>query len=174
MGSVGTRCCILLLLGRDNRDPLFLQIKEAETSVFEPLLGAQPLREPRPAHRRGPASHAGIERHLPRLGPAEHDIHGAPRDFYVRQLCDRKVGVEVERSCGHGLAAYAVACGWTLARAHARSGDRIAIAAYLGESDDSTAPSPDSPLSYADRNELDHQALARSVDEGRIAALEGV
>jgi uncharacterized protein (DUF2252 family) len=174
VGSVGTRCWVLLLLGRDERDPLFLQIKEAEASVLEPLLGrsrfANHGRRVVEGQRLMQASSDIF------LGwvRAEGDLDGTPRDFYVRQLWDWKSSVDVETILPRGLAAYATACGWTLARAHARSGDRIAFAAYLGKSDSFDRALAAFAATYADLNEKDHQALVEAVGSGRVSATEGV
>jgi uncharacterized protein (DUF2252 family) len=174
VGSVGTRCWIVLMLGRDERDPLFLQIKEAEASVLEPLLGPS-----------GVASHGQRVVEGQRLMQAASDIFlgwvhadaeldGAPRDFYVRQLRDWKVSVDVETILPAGLSYYARACGWTLARAHARSGDRIAIAAYLGSGDVFDRAVAEFASAYAELNERDHHALTQAVAAGKVAALQGV
>ena len=135
VGSVGTRAWIALLLGRDGEDPLFLQMKEAEASVLEELLGPS-----------GFSNHGERVVVGQRVMQATSDIFlgwlhveagmdGRSRDFYVRQLKDWKGSAEIERMVPKGMATYGKLCGWTLARAHARSGDRIAIAAYLGNSD---------------------------------------
>jgi uncharacterized protein (DUF2252 family) len=174
IGSVGTRCWVLLLLGRDEHDPLFLQIKEAEASVLEPLLGSS-----------GFANHGQRVVEGQRLMQAssdiflgwvrsETDLDGAPRDFYVRQLRDWKVSVELETILPHGLVLYAEACGWTLARAHARSGDRVAIAAYLGAGKTFDRAVAGFAAAYADLNERDHRALVEAVAGGKVVALEGV
>jgi uncharacterized protein (DUF2252 family) len=174
IGSVGTRCWVLLLLGRDEHDPLFLQIKEAEASVLEPVLGASNF-----------ANHGQRVVEGQRLMQASSDIFlgwvrseteldGGPRDFYVRQLRDWKVSVDLETILPRGLALYAKACGWTLARAHARSGDRVAIAAYLGAGDRFDRAVADFAAAYADLNATDHRVLVKAVAEGKIGALEGV
>src|SRR5437763_547728 len=135
VGSVGTRAWIALLLGRDRSDPLFLQIKEAEASVLEPFLGRSEF-----------DNHGRRVVNGQRLMQATGDIFlgwlrveagldGRRRDFYVRQLKDWKGSAAVDRMVPKGIAAYGELCAWTLARAHARSGDRIAIAAYLGSGD---------------------------------------
>jgi uncharacterized protein (DUF2252 family) len=169
VGSVGTRCWIILLLGRDDHDPLFLQLKEAQESVLEPHLGRSAF-----------ASHAQRVVEGQRLAQAASDIFlgwlvaeeldGVPRDFYVRQLRDWKVSIDIDRILPRGLAIYGRWCGSTLARAHARSGDRIAIAAYLGNSDVFDRAVAHFAASYADLNEQDHAALARAVAEGRVTA----
>ena len=134
VGSVGTRAWILLLLGRDDNDPLFLQFKEAQPSVLEPFLGksqyaqhGQRVVEGQRMMQAAPDIMLGWERIV--------TIDGQKKDFYIRQLWDAKGSVEVELMDPPALEAYGRICGWTLARAHARSGDRIAIAAYLGNGD---------------------------------------
>jgi uncharacterized protein (DUF2252 family) len=174
VGSVGTRCWIVLMLGRDDSDPLFLQVKEAEASVLSRFVGASKYKN------QGQRVVAGQ-----RLMQASSDIflgwqHIAaglddkPRDFYVRQLRDWKFSVEIETLVPDGLRAYGALCGWTLARAHARSGDRIAIGAYLGNSDVFDRAITDFAAAYADQNERDHQALVDAVKSGRITAEPGV
>jgi uncharacterized protein (DUF2252 family) len=173
IGSVGTRCWMLLLLGRDDRDPLFLQLKEAQASVLEPLLGRSTF-----------SSHAQRVVEGQRLSQAASDIFlgwiraedldGAEHDFYVRQLRDWKVAIDVERIRPRGLSTYARWCGATLAKAHARSGDRIAIAAYLGKSDVFDRAVAAFATAYAELNERDHASLRCAVAEGRMAATEGV
>jgi uncharacterized protein (DUF2252 family) len=174
VGSVGTRCWIMLLLGRDNADPLFLQIKEAGPSVLTPMLGRSAF-----------ANHGQRVVEGQRLMQAssdiflgwvhnKHGLDGAERDFYVRQLWDWKASVDVDAIVPRGLELYAQACGWTLARAHARSGDRIALAAYLGKSDVFDRAIADFAQAYADLNERDHAALAAAARSGAIEATEGV
>jgi uncharacterized protein (DUF2252 family) len=174
VGSVGTRCWIVLLLGRDDADPLFLQVKEAGKSVLEPMLGRS---------RFANSGRRIVEGQ--RLMQASSDIFlgwirskrtldGVTRDFYVRQLWDWKASVDLDLIKPKGLELYAGACGWTLARAHARSGDRIAIASYLGKADVFDRAVAEFARSYADLNERDHQALTAAVRTGRIVAQEGV
>jgi uncharacterized protein (DUF2252 family) len=167
VGSVGTRAWILLLTGADDRDPLFLQAKEAEASVLEPYAGASRFE-----------NHGQRVVEGQRLMQAASDIFlgwcpatgidGRDRDFYVRQLWDWKRSAEVERLTPRGLEIYGRLCGWTLARAHARSGDRIAIAAYLGGGDAFDLAIADFSESYADQSELDHAALVAAIDAGRV------
>ncbi|MDH6577798.1 DUF2252 domain-containing protein [Kitasatospora sp. MAP5-34] len=169
VGSVGTRCWIVLLLGRDDEDPLFLQAKEADTSVLAPFAGASEYRT------EGERVCAGQ-----RLMQAASDIFlgwervegidGRQRDFYVRQLRDWKGIAEPELMVPDGLRAFGELCGATLARAHARSGDRIAIAAYLGRGDSFERAVAVFAESYADQNERDHQALVAAVRTGRVTA----
>ena len=170
VGSVGTRCWIVLMLGRDSSDPLFLQVKEAEASVLSRFVGASKFAN------QGQRVVAGQ-----RLMQASSDIFlgwqrteagldGRPRDFYVRQLRDWKLSVDIENILASGMQLYGELCGWTLARAHARSGDRIAIAAYLGASDAFDRAVTQFAAAYADQNERDHQALVDAVSSGRIIA----
>jgi uncharacterized protein (DUF2252 family) len=174
VGSVGTRCWILLLLGRDANDPLFLQIKEAQASVLEPHLG-----------KSGYDNHGQRVVVGQRLMQATSDIFlgwlrsqqtldGAERDFFVRQLWDWKTSVDLDTILPHGLELYAEVCGSLLARAHARSGDRIAIASYLGKGEAFDRALADFAVAYADQNERDHAALRKAGDEGRIRVREGV
>ncbi|MET9886436.1 DUF2252 domain-containing protein [Streptomyces sp. NPDC006430] len=171
VGSVGTRCWILLLLGRDGRDPLFLQAKEAGTSVLADHLGASQYRN------QGERVVSGQ-----RLMQAASDIFlgwervdgidGKRRDFYLRQLRDWKGIAVPETMSPQQLEAFGTVCGITLARAHARSGDRIAIAAYLGTSDVFDRAVITFAEAYADQNERDHQALVDAVRAGRLPAQE--
>jgi uncharacterized protein (DUF2252 family) len=174
IGSVGTRCWILFLLGRDQQDPLFLQIKEAQRSVLEPLLRRSPY-----------ATHGQRVVEGQRLMQASSDIllgwvhsdeevDGGAHDFYVRQLWDWKTSVDVETITPKGLVVYADACGWTLARAHARSGDPIAIAAYLGSGNTFDRAVAEFASAYADVNERDHRDLTQAVADGRIGAEQNV
>ena len=174
VGSVGTRAWIALLLGRDGQDPLFLQIKEAEASVLEELLGPS-----------GFSNHGQRVVVGQRVMQATSDIFlgwlhvdagidGQARDFYVRQLKDWKGSAEIERMVPKGMATYGNLCGWTLARAHARSGDRIAIAAYLGSGDSFDRALVEFSKAYADQNEDDYRALSAAVDSGEIDAQRGL
>ena len=173
VGSVGTRAWILLMLGRDSDDPLFLQAKEAQASVLEPYVGRSAFK-----------SHAERVVNGQRLMQSASDIFlgwervngadGVPRDYYLRQLRDWKASADIATMSPEILGLYAQMCGWTLAKAHARSGDRIAIASYCG-----TGPTLDRAIAtfaeaYADQNERDHAALAAAVDSGRIEARTGL
>jgi uncharacterized protein (DUF2252 family) len=174
VGSVGTRAWIALLLGRDGQDPLFLQMKEAEASVLEPFLGRSEF----PNH--GERVVKGQ-----RLMQATSDIFlgwlhvdsgldQKSRDFYGRQLKDWKGSAEVEQMVPKGLTTYGKLCGWTLARAHACSGDRIAIASYLGKGDAFDRALVEFSKAYAEQNERDYRALGAAVESGRIPAQTGV
>src|SRR3954453_2014627 len=173
VGSVGARAWVVLLQGRDGQDPLFLQVKEARESVLEPLLG----RDPAPNHGQRVVQgqwlmQASSDIMLGWLRAP--DPEGRERDFYVRQLWDWKASPDVDHMVPKGLTAYARLCSWTLARAHARSGDSIAIAAYLGSSDTFDRALAEFAEAYADRNEADYAELAEAERTGRIAVERGV
>ncbi|WP_322752316.1 DUF2252 domain-containing protein [Frankia sp. Cas3] len=169
VGSVGTRCWIVLMLGRDDQDPLFLQVKEADTSVLADYLPASEYTN------QGERVVSGQ-----RLMQAASDIFlgwhqgtgidGQTRYFYVRQLYDWKGVVSVDEMSPDGMRSFAELCGATLARAHARSGDRIAIASYLGRTDVFDRALADFAEAYADQNERDHAALVEAVKSGRVTA----
>ena len=174
VGSVGTRAWIALLLGRDGRDPLFLQLKEAQPSVLEGFLKRSEF------HNHGERVVAG--QHLMQASSdiflgwlhVESDLDGQERDFYARQLRDWKGSAEVEQMDAKGMAAYGRLCGWTLARAHARSGDRIAIASYLGRGSSFDRAIVRFSHAYAEQNERDFQALEDAVRAGKITAQTGL
>lgn len=176
VGSVGTRCWIVLMRGRDDDDPLFLQVKEAQASVLARVLPTA-ARVGRVPDNQGERVVAGQ-----RLMQAASDIFlgwqraegidGEVRDFYVRQLRDMKGSVVVEDMTPRAMRLYGELCGWTLARAHARSGDPIAIAAYLGEDDAVPDAMATFAERYADLTELDHADLGGAVRDGRLAAAE--
>ena len=159
VGSVGTRCWIALLLGKDDADPLFLQVKEAEASVLEPYAGKSSFSN----HGRRVVEG---QRLLQTAGDIllgwtrAQGIDGVERDFYVRQLWDWKVSATVETMTPDILKIYAQLCGWTLARGHARSGDRIAIAGYLGTGVGFERAIADFAAAYADQNERDFEAVS--------------
>ena len=174
VGSVGTRAWIALLLGRDGRDPLFLQMKEAEASVLEEFLGPSEFSNHGERVVTGQRlMQASSDIFLGWLH-VEEGIDGKERDFYGRQLKDWKGSAEVDQMVPSGLSAYGKLCGWTLARAHARSGDRIAIAAYLGKGDSFDRAIVEFSHAYADQNERDYAALAKAVESGRIIAETGL
>jgi uncharacterized protein (DUF2252 family) len=173
VGSVGTRCWIVLMLGRDENDPLFLQVKEAQDSVLAPYVGASKYAN------QGQRVVIGQ-----RLMQAASDIFlgwqrvtgldGQQRDFYFRQLRDWKFSVDVGTMIPRGLRLYGELCGATLARAHARSGDEIAIATYLGNSAAFDNAIAEFAVKYADQNEADYQAFTAAIESGRLRAERGV
>ena len=174
VGSVGTRAWIALMLGRDEQDPLFLQFKEAQSSVLEEFTAKSTF------GNHGERVVAG--QHLMQASSdiflgwlhVDSGIDGQERDFYGRQLKDWKGSFETEGALPKGTAIYGQTCGWTLARAHACSGDRIAIAAYLGGSDAFDRAIADFSEAYADQNQRDYDALAKAVKSGRVKAVTGV
>jgi uncharacterized protein (DUF2252 family) len=170
VGSVGTRAFIVLLQGRDAQDPLFLQVKEATASVLEPYV-----------HKSRYRQHGERVVQGQRMMQAASDIYlgwtkglDVRRNFYWRQLRDMKASAVVEAMAPVTLNFYAGICGWTLARAHARSGDPIAIAAYLGTSDAFDKSITDFSERYADQNERDYQDFVNAIKTGRLTAVEGV
>jgi uncharacterized protein (DUF2252 family) len=175
VGSVGTRSWMVLLTGRDQDDPLVLQVQEAQHSVLERFTGRSRFAN------RGERVVAGQ-----RLLQATPDaflgwdrvtgVDGVARDFYVRQLHDRVASIDIDRMSPQALTVHVRLCGQVLAAGHARGGDRIALASYLGSGD-----APDRPnafdramaefsVSYADQNERDHAALVRAIADGRVSA----
>jgi uncharacterized protein (DUF2252 family) len=169
VGSVGTRAWVLLFVGRDEGDPLVLQAKEAQASVLEPYAGASryPNHGRRVVEGQRLMQAAGdiLLGWLPAAG-----IDGVTRDFYVRQLWDGKLSVEIETMDHAMLRSYGALCGWTLARAHARTGDRIAIASYLGSGGVFDQAIVDFSEAYADQNERDYEGLVEAVKSGRVQA----
>jgi uncharacterized protein (DUF2252 family) len=173
IGSVGTRTWIVLLTGRDADDPLFLQVKQAGHSSLEAYTGRSTAR-----------NHGQRVVQGQRLMQVDGDIFlgwlraegidGTPRDYYVRQLWDWKIGAEVELMSPARLTVYGRLCAWTLARAHARTGDRIAIASYLGRGSAFDRAVADFAETYAGQNERDHAALDDAVRSGRVGAERGV
>ena len=159
VGSVGARAWILLLLGRDDGDPLFLQFKEAQASVLEPFLGRSRFAQHGQRIVVGQRMMQAAARHHARLGARSRRSTARSKDFYIRQLWDAKGSAEIELMNPAGLSAYGVICGWTLARAHARSGDAVAISAYLGAGDPFDRAMASFSETYADQNERDYQAL---------------
>jgi uncharacterized protein (DUF2252 family) len=173
VGSVGTRAWVLLMLGRDDEDPLFLQCKEAQDSVLAPFAGASEYRN---QGRRVVEGQRLMQAASDILLGWVHatGIDGVERDFYVRQLWDWKASADLEAMDAPGLAVYARLCAWTLARAHARSGDAIAIGSYLGSGDVFDRAVADYAEGCAEQNERDHRALLDAIESGRIVAQTGV
>ncbi len=173
VGSVGTRAWIALLLGRDAGDPLFLQIKEAGPSVLEPFAGASRFRQH--GHRVVAGQRLTQAAGDVLLGWLTADgIDGKRRDFYVRQLWDGKGSAEIEAMSATTMANYAGLCGWTLARGHARTGDRAAIAAYLGKGDGFDRAIAEFSAAYADQNEADYDVLIEAEAAGELTVESGL
>ncbi len=173
VGSVGTRAWVFLLLGRDGRDPLVLQAKEAQASVLEPYLGASEFDNHGERVVRGQRiSQAASDIFL--CWQRSEGLDGREHDFYVRQLWDWKASADLSALSQSGLYAYARACGWSMARAHARSGDRLAIAAYVGAGPRFDEAIADFSVSYADQNERDHRRLEEAVAAGHVPAEFGL
>jgi hypothetical protein len=163
-------CWIVLMLGRDRSDPLFLQVKEAGPSVLEGFAGASEYA----SHGQRVAAGQRLMQAASDMFLGWHDIEpgpgSTPFDFYIRQLRDWKASADIAAMTPAGLRAYGELCGWTLARAHAPSGDRIAIAAYLGQSAVFDQAIGEFAAAYADQNERDYCTLAAANKTGRVAA----
>jgi uncharacterized protein (DUF2252 family) len=173
VGSVGMRSWVVLLVGRDNTDPLFLQVKEAEPSVLEPHLKKSPY-----------SNHGQRVVEGQRLMQATSDIFlgwqrvegvdGRTHDYYMRQLWDWKASANIDAMTPELLNFYGQICGWTLARAHAKSGDRIAISEYLGTSETFDRAMAAFAHTYAQQNDVDHRALTAAIADGTVEAIAGV
>ena len=173
VGSVGMRAWVVLLVGRDNADPLFLQVKEAEASVLEPHLKKSPY-----------SNHGQRVVEGQRLMQATSDIFlgwqrvdgvdGRTHDYYMRQLWDWKASANIDAMTPEIMGFYGQVCGWTLARAHAKSGDRIAISEYLGTSETFDRAMVAFAHSYAEQNDLDHKALSAAIADGSVPAVTGI
>jgi uncharacterized protein (DUF2252 family) len=173
VGSVGTRTWITLLLGRDGDDPLFLQFKEAQESVLAPYVAASAYENEGRRVVEGQRLMQSAPDTL--LGWLRCETFDGPVcDFYVRQLWDWKMTADVDRMSPAAMTVYGEACAWTLARAHARTGDPIAIGAYLGAGDRFDAAIAAFAEAYADQNARDHTAFREAVASGRVPAVEGV
>ena len=174
VGSVGTRAWIALLVGKDDSDPLVLQVKEAQRSVLEQYLGNSEFAN------NGERVVDGQRRMQAAGGPflgwthIKRGLDGQARDYYVRQLWDWKGSATIEAMSPDGMAEYARLCGWTLARAHARSGDRIAIAAYLGSGNAFDKAITSFAEAYANQNERDYAALRAAAASGHITVQTGL
>jgi uncharacterized protein (DUF2252 family) len=167
VGSVGTRCYVALLMGSQQSDPLFLQVKQAQASVFEPHLGPSSY-----------SSHAQRVVRGQQLMQAASDIFLGwtglgSIDFYVRQLRDMKLSVSVESLSGSRFVQYCELCGWALARAHARSGDPAQVSGYLGANDTFDRAIASFAEAYADQTERDHAALMSAAQAGRVPTQTG-
>jgi uncharacterized protein (DUF2252 family) len=174
VGSVGTRAWVALFVGSDNEDTLILQVKEAEASVLERFLNrssfdnhGQRVVEGQRLMQASSDVFLGWQR-------VNHGIDGRSHDYYVRQLWDWKLSPNIDLMPPEVLAIYAQMCGWTLARAHARSGDRIALSSYIGSNDTFPQAIVRFATAYADQNDRDHEALARAIADGTVMAKTGV
>ncbi len=173
VGSVGTRCWLALMVGRDDGDPFFLQVKEAEASVLEPFV-----------HKSNYQNHGQRVVEGQRLMQAASDIFlgwdrtagidGLDHDYYFRQLWDWKASADPDTMEPAMFRIYAQMCAWTLARAHARSGDAIAISAYLGTGDQFDRALSSFAADYADQNDRDHDALVAAIGKGTVIATTGI
>jgi len=173
IGSVGTRAWVILLVGRGGQDAVMLQAKEAQASVLEAYLGRSEYATHGERVVRGQRMmQAATDIFL--SWQRSPDLEGVERDFYVRQLWDWKASADLSRMTEHGLLTYTRACAWSLARSHARSGDRLAIAAYLGKGRSFDRAIARFASLYADQNECDHRRLREAVDAGEIEAAEGI
>jgi hypothetical protein len=175
VGSVGTRCWILLLEGRTaEQDPLFLQFKEAQPSVLERFAGESEFGN----HGRRVVEGQRLMQSASdiMLGwlHTDNGLDGRSRDFYGRQLWDWKFSADIETMTPRIMGPYVEMCAWTLARAHARSGDRLAIASYLGQSDVFDRAIADFAEAYADQSERDYESLLGAIESGRVVAETGI
>ncbi|HEX3492886.1 MAG TPA: DUF2252 domain-containing protein, partial [Streptosporangiaceae bacterium] len=170
VGSVGTRCWIVLMLGRNTKDPLFLQVKEASESVLCRYVGGSKYANQGQRVVAGQRLMQASSDIFLGWQRAEAGLDGQSRDFYVRQLRDWKMSLDIDALIPSGMQMYGQLCGWTLARAHARSGDRIAIASYLGGADAFDKAITQFAAAYADQNERDYDGLVGAVASGRITA----
>jgi uncharacterized protein (DUF2252 family) len=168
VGSVGTRCFVIALQGRDQDDPLILQAKEATASVLEPFVTTK-----------GPENHGERVVHGQRLMQASSDIFlgwcrgPGGRDYYFRQLWDMKASVDTATLRAPGMAFYGGLCAWALAAAHARTGDAVAISAYMGSNDTFDGAIADFAETYANQNETDYKAFLEAIKAGTVAADNG-
>jgi uncharacterized protein (DUF2252 family) len=174
VGSVGMRAWILLMLGVDSGDPLFLQAKEAQPSVLARFLGASQYANEGERVVRGQRLMQAASDIFLGWQRVTSGVDGVRRDFYLRQLRDWKGSASVETMTPRAMSIYGRLCGWTLARAHARSGDRVAIAAYLGGGDSFDRALAEFAEAYADQNERDLRMLEQAVADGRVTASTGL
>jgi uncharacterized protein (DUF2252 family) len=168
VGSVGTRCWIVLMLGRDSNDALFLQVKEAGPSVLTPFTGGGRYKHQGRRVVEGQRLMQAASDILLGWLTVEEGLDGGRRDFYVRQLWDGKGSAEIESMTPYAMGLYAQLCGAALARAHARSGDRIAIASYLGGGDKFDRAMGDFAEAYADQNERDYEGFSAAAESGQV------
>jgi hypothetical protein len=170
VGSVGTHAWIVLLLGRDRHDPVVMQVKEAQASVFEEYVGHSPYANSGERVVAGQRTMQAVSDIFLGWLHVDEGVDGAPHDYYVRQLRDWKGSIEVEAMDARALRVYGELCAATLARAHARTGDSVAISAYLGRGDVFDRALLDFSSAYAEQNDRDYRALVAAVESGRITA----
>jgi uncharacterized protein (DUF2252 family) len=174
VGSVGTRTWVVLLLGRDDRDSLFLQAKEAGASVLEPYVGGTSHENPGKRVVEGQRLMQAASDIFLGWDRAPIGLDGRSHDFYIRQLWDWKISADLVSMAPSEMLLYGRMCAWTLARAHARSGDRIAIGAYLGKGDSFDKAMTEFAAGYADQNQRDYERLVDAVKDSRVKAITGV
>jgi len=170
VGSVGTHAWVALLLGRDGHDPVVMQVKEAQASVFEEYVGHSPYENAGERVVAGQRTMQAVSDIFLGWLHVDEGVDGAPHDYYVRQLRDWKGSIEVEAMDARALRVYGGLCAATLARAHARTGDSIAISAYLGRGDVFDRALLEFSGAYAEQNDRDYRTLAAAVDSDRITA----
>ena len=172
VGSVGTRAWVVLLTGRNDEDPLFLQVKQAQASVLEPYAGASTFEN----HGQRVVAGQSLMQATsdPFLGWVRNEGPDGTVDFYIRQLWDWKASADIATMDEAHLRIYGQICGWTLARAHACTGDRDAITAYVGKSSTLDKALAGYASAYADQNERDHAALVQAIADGRVTAESGI
>ena len=174
VGSVGTRAWVALFQGNDADDTLILQMKEAEASVLERFCGKSAFKNHGERVVEGQRYMQASSDIFLGWHRVPNGLDGNAHDYYFRQLWDWKVSADVDNMVPEALLVYAKMCGWTLARAHARSGDRVAIASYLGSGDTFDRAIAEFAVSYADQNALDHQTLVDAIKDGSVQAELGV
>ena len=173
VGSVGTRAWVFLFAGRGGEDPLVLQAKQAQASVLEPYLGASEFENHGERVVRGQRISV-VASDVFLSWQRSRGLDGKEHDFYVRQLWDWKASADLSTLSESGLLAYTRACGWSLARMHARSGDRLAIAAYLGAGEKFDRATARFSAAYADQNERDYERLVEAAAAGEVPVMRGV
>jgi uncharacterized protein (DUF2252 family) len=174
VGSVGTRAWVTLFVGRDDDDTLILQVKEAEASVLERFVGKSAFDNQGERVVAGQRVMQAASDVLLGWQRVKVGVDGRPHDYYVRQLWDSKLSADIDTMSPTMLAVYAQLCGWTLARAHARSGDAIAVSSYLGTGDAFPQAIATFAHAYANQNDVDHQALVDAIAAGTVQAQSGV
>ena len=170
VGSVGTRAWVALFVGANNADTLILQVKEAEASVLERFVGRSAYNNQGQRVVEGQRVMQAASDIFLGWRRVSQGVDGRPHDYYVRQLWDWKLSADIDLMQPDALSIYAQLCGWTLARAHARSGDRVAIGSYMGGSDAFPQALARFAAAYADQNDTDHQALLKAIANGTVAA----